>query len=113
MNEGGRVTWIRIREISFPVEETDRVIMHVRDTTVARCAGEGYRGSRLLVDRAGGTALEVSYWLDEQGARVDGSGPAAAQASGAAGWPPGADPTGVPGGAVVRTRYYELAVDAG
>ena len=98
--------WVRIREISFPVEDAERVITHVRDTTVARYEGEGYRGSRLLVDREGGTALEVSYWRDEDGARgVPGPAPSASDQ--------GVDPTGVPGGVVVRTRCYELAVDAG
>jgi hypothetical protein len=107
--------WVRIREISFPVDQTDRVIAHVRDTTVARYPGEAYRGSRLLVDRPNGAALEVSYWQSEQGARDDGAplggviglGPASDQQA----WP--IDPTGVPGGSVVRTRYYELGIDAG
>lgn len=102
------MTWVRIREISFPVEDTERVIAHVRDTTVARYDGEGYRGSRLLVDRDGGTALEVSYWRDEDGARgVSGPAPSASASD------HGVDPAGVPGGVVVRTRCYELAVDAG
>jgi len=92
--------WVRIREIAFPVDQVEQVIAHVRDTTVARYCGETYRGSRLLVDRPNGAALEVSYWQTEQGARDDGAGS-------------GVDPTGVPGGSVLRTRYYELGIDAG
>ena len=97
--------WVRIREVSFPVERTDAVIDHVRDTAVARSDGEGFRGYRLLVDRPNGAALEVSYWASEHDARADGtSGQAAPEAE---------NPVGVPGGAVVRTNYYELGIDAG
>ena len=92
--------WVRIMEIAFPVDQVEQVIDHVRNTTVARYSGEAYRGSRLLVDRPGGTALEVSYWQTEQGARDDRT-------------PTGVDPVGVPGGSVIRTRYYELGIDAG
>jgi hypothetical protein len=92
--------WVRIREIAFPVDQVELVVAHVRDTTVVRYCGEAYRGSRLLVDRPGGTALEVSYWQTEQGARDDRT-------------PTGVDPVGVPGGSVLRTRCYELGIDAG
>jgi hypothetical protein len=92
--------WVRIREIAFPSDRVEQVITHVRDTTVACYPGEAYRGSRLLVDRSDGTALEVSYWQTEQGAKDDRA-------------PTGVDPTGVPGGSVLRTRYYELGIDAG
>ena len=92
--------WVRIREIAFPVDQVELVVAHVRDTTVARYCGDAYRGSRLLVDRVGGTALEVSYWQTEQGARDDQT-------------LTGVDPVGVPGGSVLRTRCYELGIDAG
>jgi hypothetical protein len=92
--------WVRIREIAFSVDQVEQMVAHVRDTTVVRYCGEAYRGSRLLVDRPAGTALEVSYWQTAQGARDDQI-------------PTGVDPTGVPGGSVLRTRYYELGIDAG
>lgn len=95
--------WVRIRELSFPTEHADRVVAHVRDTTVTRFGAGSYRGSRLLLDRDGGTALEVSYWQDEDGARGRDD----------AGGGPQVDATGVPGGATGRVTCYELAVDAG
>jgi hypothetical protein len=90
--------WVRIREISFPVERVDDVIDRVRNTSVARFDGESHRGFRLLVDRPKGRALEVSYWEVEADARVDDG--------------KGVPPDDVPGGAIERTNYYELAIDA-
>jgi hypothetical protein len=97
--------WVRIREVSFPADECDKVIDHVRNTAVARYGGIGYRGFRLLVDRPNGRALEVSYW-DSQIAAA----PPAALATGGEGTPCAYDIEGV---VEERCDHYELSIDAG
>jgi hypothetical protein len=91
--------WVRIQELLFAPDLADALIRRLRDTTISRYPGEGYRGSRLLLDRPNGRALDVSYW--------DG-------------------PTGVPSDLAMRsslalqalgvtpgpTSCYELAIDA-
>ena len=91
--------WVRIREISFPADIADDVINHARNTAVARFDWESHRGFRLLVDRANGRALEVSYWESEAEARADASVDTANLAN-------------APGRTLERTNHYELAIDA-
>ena len=91
--------WVRIQEVSFSPLRADEVISHVRNTAVSRCAGEGYLGFRLLVDRPNGRALEVSYW-DSDNALQTGDANETER------------PIDLPGAIVERTNWYELAIDA-
>ena len=91
--------WVRIQEVSFPAAKADDAITHVRDTAVLRFDGDGFRGFRLLVDRPNGRALEVSYWDSE-----DAVFAAEARDVG--------DAADLPDGTILRTNYYELAVDS-
>ncbi len=87
--------WVRIDEIAFTAARTDDVIDHVRNTAVSKHDGEGFRGFRLLVDRANGHALDVSYWDTETAAVFGGD---AVDASGLTG--------------VVRSNVYEMCIDS-
>jgi heme-degrading monooxygenase HmoA len=90
--------WVRIREVSFPVTRADEVIAHVRNTSVSRNDGAGFRGFRLLIDRPNGRSLEVSYWETEVDAR-------------AGSLRSGSNETDLPGGVLERCDFYELAID--
>ena len=92
--------WVRIQEVSFPVEHTDRVVDHIRDTAMSRYNGDNYRGFRLLLDRPNSTALEVSYWASLE----------AAQSAEVLSLIESAHALDV---RILRTDHYELAVDAG
>jgi heme-degrading monooxygenase HmoA len=87
--------WVRIDELAFAASMTDEVVDHIRNTAVSKHDGEGFRGFRLLVDRAGGHALDVSYWDTESAADAGGD---AEDGSGTA--------------HVVRSNVYELAIDS-
>jgi heme-degrading monooxygenase HmoA len=91
--------WVRIDEITFAPDRADEVIAHVRNTAIIKHDGPGFRGFRLLVDRANARALDVSYWDSDDGAREGASDPAS-------------DPTGAAATTRVRTNVYELAIDA-
>ena len=91
--------WVRIDEISFAADRADDVIAHTRNNAVATHQGESFLGFRLLVDRAHGRALNVSYWDDLGDATLDDSGPITDS-------PAGAETT------VVRTNLYEMSIDA-
>ena len=75
------------------------MIDRVRDTAVSRHDGEGFRGFRLLVDRAGGRALDVSYWDIREGAAAGGSDPAL-------------DPVGAAATETIRSNVYEMSIDS-
>ena len=92
--------WVRIQEVSFPVEHTDSVVDHIRDTVMSRYNGDDYRGFRLLLDRPNSTALEVSYWASL----------GAAQSAVMLALTETAYALDV---RIVRTDHYELAIDAG
>ena len=92
--------WVRIQEVSFPAERADQVIAHVRNTSVSRNDGHGFRGFRLLVDRPNGRALEVSYWETEDDATAGRSASESTE-------------TDLPGGVLERSTFYELAIDGG
>ncbi len=87
--------WVRVDEIAFATAHTDDVIDHARNTAVGRHDGESFRGFRLLVDRTGGHALDVSYWETE-----------AAAAQGAD------DQNGAGMTHPVRSNVYELCIDS-
>ena len=91
--------WVRIDEITFAADRVDEVIDHVRNSAVIMHDGQGFRGFRLLVDRANAHALDVSYWDDEEGALAGASGPSAAG-------------TGTAGTTRIRSSVYELSIDA-
>ena len=91
--------WVRIDEIAFAADRAEEVIDHVRNTAVTKHDGEGFRGFRLLVDRAQGSALNVSYWENHDDAALNDSGPVTDP-------PTGAETV------VVRSNLYELAIDA-
>lgn len=91
--------WVRIDEVSFAADRVDEVIAHTRDNAVAAHSGDSFLGFRLLVDRPGGRALNVSYWNDFEEAAIDASGPVSDPV-------PGAETT------LVRSNLYELAIDA-
>ncbi|HVQ86799.1 MAG TPA: hypothetical protein VMT88_01335 [Actinomycetes bacterium] len=91
--------WVRIDEITFAPDFADEVIDHVRNTAMTSHGGEGFRGFRLLVDRASGHALDVSYWDSQVGA-------VAAQVA------PTDDPTATVATAKTRSNVYELCIDA-
>ena len=91
--------WVRIDEISFAADRADDVIAHTRNNAVASHQGESFLGFRLLVDRAQGRALNVSYWENHDDAALNDSGPV----------------TDPPAGAetvVVRSNLYEMSIDA-
>ena len=75
------------------------MIAHTRNNAVATHQGESYLGFRLLVDRAQGRALNVSYWDNLDEATLNDSGPITDP-------PAGAETT------VVRTNLYEMSIDA-
>ncbi len=91
--------WVRIDEITYAADSADQVIDHVRNTAITRHGGPGFRGFRLLVDRAGGHALDVSYWDSREGARGGQADPAT-------------DPPGAAATTMVRSNVYELSIDA-
>ncbi len=87
--------WVRIDEIVFATAQADDVIDHVRNTAVSKHDGEGFRGFRLLVDRTGGHALDVSYWETEAAATNGGDDEEAAGMA-----------------QTVRSNVYELSIDS-
>jgi len=87
--------WVRIDEIAFTTAQTDDVIDHVRNTAASKHDGEGFRGFRLLVDRASGHALDVSYWDTEAAATHGGDDSSSAGMTHA-----------------VRSNVYELCIDS-
>jgi heme-degrading monooxygenase HmoA len=87
--------WVRIDEITFAPARTDAVVDQVRNTAISKHDGEGFRGFRLLVDRANGHALDVSYWDTEAAAGAGGDAP---------------DTSGLTG--VARSNVYELSIDS-
>lgn len=91
--------WVRIDEISFPADRADDVIDDVRNHAVSRHDGDGFRGFRLLVDRAHGRALDVSYWDGQNGALAGESDPEM-------------NPTRMAAPTVIRSEVYELSIDA-
>ena len=91
--------WVRIDEITFAADRVDEVIDHVRNSAVIMHDGEGFRGFRLLVDRANARALDVSYWDDEEGAVARVAGLAASG-------------TGTAETTRIRSNVYELSIDA-
>jgi hypothetical protein len=91
--------WVRIQELSFAPEVADALVRQLRDTMVSRYQGGGHRGSRLLLNRTNGKALDVSYWNDAAGAHSD-LAPGSSGAIQALGATLGA------------TDSYELAIDA-
>ena len=91
--------WVRIDEIEFATERANEVIDHVRNTAVTMHDGEGFRGFRLLVDEAGGRALDVSYWDTRSGAAA-GQGDRSAER------------TETARAIVIRSNVYELCIDA-
>jgi hypothetical protein len=92
--------WVRIQELSFDPTRAKAVIQHMRDTAMSRYDGDGYRGFRLLLDRANGRALDVSYWEGSTGAQTS-------LATGTA------DMLRAIGATAGVTNCYELAIDAG
>jgi hypothetical protein len=92
--------WVRVQELSFDATRADAVIQHMRDTAISRYDSDGYRGFRLLLDRANGRALDVSYWEGSTGAHAN-------LATGSA------DTMRAIGATVGVTNCYELAIDAG
>ena len=92
--------WVRIQELSFDPQHAESVVQYMRDNAVSRYDGDGHRGFRLLLDRTGGKALDVSYWEGSTGAHSDI----------AAGSAEAMDAIGATAGV---TNYYELAIDAG
>ena len=92
--------WVRIQELSFDPTKAKAVIQQMRETAISRYEGDGYRGFRLLLDRANGRALDVSYWEGPTGAHSDLSTASA-------------DKMGAIGATVGVTNYYELAIDGG
>ncbi|MFY9915007.1 MAG: hypothetical protein WAK18_10095 [Nocardioidaceae bacterium] len=91
--------WVRIDEITFAADRTDEVVDQVRNTAVMKHDGEGFRGFRLLVDRANGHALDVSYWDSQEGARRGEADPAT-------------DPVGAATTTTIRSNVYEMSIDA-
>ncbi len=87
--------WVRIDELAFAAARSDDVVDHIRNTAASKHDGEGFRGFRLLVDRAAGRALDVSYWDTEAAAAAGGD---SADAAGEA--------------QVIRTNVYELCIDS-
>jgi heme-degrading monooxygenase HmoA len=87
--------WVRIDEIAFAAAQADEVIDHVRNSAASKHDGEGFRGFRLLVDRASGRALDVSYWETEAAAMQDGD-----------------DVSGAGMTHTVRSNVYELSIDS-
>ena len=87
--------WVRIDEIAFAAAQTNDVIDHVRNTAASKHDGEGFRGFRLLVDRASGHALDVSYWETEAAATQGGD-----------------DASGAGMTRTVRSNVYELCIDS-
>ncbi len=98
-NQGESTMWVRIDEVAFDPKQGGALINRTRDTAAGLHQGDDFRGFRLLVDHAGGRALDVSYWDTEAGARADRPEQAAE--------PHDPAPT-----AFVRTNVYELAIDA-
>ena len=91
--------WVRIDEIAFAAERADEVIGRVRNTAVSMHDGEGFRGFRLLVDKTGGRALDVSYWDNRSGAAACHGVPTT-------------DVTEAARTTVIRSNIYELSIDA-
>jgi hypothetical protein len=91
--------WVRIDEITFAADRADDVIAHTRNNAVASHQGESFLGFRLLVDRAQGSALNVSYWDNRDDAALNDPGPITDP-------PTGAETV------LVRSNLYELAIDA-
>ena len=91
--------WVRIQELSFAPDRADAVIEKIRDTAVARYAGESHLGFRLLMDRPNGKALDVSYWDSSSGAHSNVT-------------PESAEPVYALGATAGTTNYYELVIDA-
>jgi heme-degrading monooxygenase HmoA len=92
----------RMGRVSFSADKADDVISHVRAEIVPRYEqSPGFKGFTLLVDRAGGEGLGISFWESEDAMReTDGIGDQARQGAAEAG-------SGDDRGA----QHFEVAID--
>jgi heme-degrading monooxygenase HmoA len=92
----------RIGRVSFSSDHADDVIRHVREETVPKYeASQGFKGFTLLLDRAGGQGIGISFWESESAMRAtDDLGDQARQGAASAG-------SGDDQGA----QHFEVAID--
>ena len=92
----------RIGRVSFSADKADDVIQHVRQETVPKYEGsDGFKGFTLLLDRASGQGIGISFWESESAMRAtDDFGDQARRGAAAAG-------SGDDQGA----QHFEVAID--
>jgi heme-degrading monooxygenase HmoA len=61
----------RIGRVSFSADKADDVIQHVRQEIVPKYEGrDGFKGFTLLLDRANGQGIGISFWESESAMRA-------------------------------------------
>ena len=61
----------RIGRVSFDTDKADEVTKHVRENVVSSYEGaDGFKGFTLLMDRAGGEGIGISFWESEDAMRA-------------------------------------------
>ncbi len=61
----------RTGRISFSPESADDVLSHVRESVVPKYEqSEGFKGFTLLLDRANGEGIGISFWESEDAMRA-------------------------------------------
>ncbi len=72
--------YARSAVIEVPTGKTDEAVQHWMDAEMPKYREQsGYRGFTLLIDRANGKALGVSFWEDADAAAASGEVAAAAR----------------------------------
>jgi hypothetical protein len=92
----------RAGRVSFSPERVDDMLSYARDTIVPKYEqSEGFKGFTLLVDRASGRGIGISFWESEAAmTATDGLGDEARQGAAQAG-----------SGSDEGVERYEVAID--
>jgi heme-degrading monooxygenase HmoA len=92
----------RIGRVQFQPDRADDVLSHVRETVVPRYEEtDGFKGFTLLLDRARGEGIGISFWENEDAMRAsDELGDQAREGAAAAG-----------AGSDRGKEYFEVAID--
>jgi heme-degrading monooxygenase HmoA len=92
----------RMGRVSFSSDKADAMISHVRENVVPQYEGaDGFKGFTLMVDRANGEAVGISFWESEEAMRAsDDLGDQARTGAASAG-----------GGSDQGREYFEVPID--
>jgi heme-degrading monooxygenase HmoA len=64
----------RTGRVSFSPDKADQLVSHVRETIVPNYeSSEGFKGFTLLLDRASGEGIGISFWESEEAMKATDS----------------------------------------